>query len=233
MLSNRLIPAAIAIANAGIAHAEPIMSLQVDDRIAVGYGSQESLSGSFDFDSIQSEPMTPFENWTGSAGAGVSAGGGFGEMSSLISSTSILADGSANASATFDALEHNFVTALGSSSHTIGFSIDQTITFSLIANIQATGEANAWVRVREGFGFGDILFDRTVSNDSATINQKITLGPGDYAVQFFANSSITFFEPGSAAGSSSFDAAWTVVPAPATTALLALTLIPRRQRQTH
>jgi hypothetical protein len=226
------IASTIAIATAGLAYAEPVMSLQVDDRIAVGYGSMESASGSFDFDSIQSEPMTPFENWSGGAGAGVDAGGGFGEMSSLISKTAILADGSTNASATFDPSQHNYVTALGSSSHTIGFSIDQAVTFSLIATIQATGDANAWVRVREGFGFGDLLFDRSVSNDSASINQQITLGPGEYSVQFFANSSITFFEPGSGIGNSSFDAAWSVVPAPGTAgffALSGLSLLRRRR----
>lgn len=219
----RPIAASCAIALAGLAHADPIMNHQLDDRIVVGFGSQESASGSFDFDSFQDMPTNAFEDWSGAAGAGVDAGGGFGQLSSLISNTTILATGSTNASATFNSTQHNYVSALGSSSHTIGFSIDQSITFSLIASIQAQGEGNAWVHIRDGlFPSNNTLYDFTVQNDTMDINQTITLAAGTYAVQFFANSNITLLDNGSASGTSSFDAAWTVVPAPSGLIPLAL-----------
>jgi hypothetical protein len=224
--------AATVIATAGFAFGGSVMDLQVDDRITVGFGTMETLSGSFEFDSMQSEPTTLFENWTGGAGGGFDAANGFGQMSSLISNTTIFADGSTNASAFLSADKHNYVSALGSSSHTIGFSIVDTVTFSLIANLEATGEANAWARVRQGFGLGNIVYDRTVNNNSASIDLQITLGPGDYTVQFFANSSVTLFDVGSDSGSSSFDAAWSVVPAPGTAgtfAVCAVLLTKRRQ----
>lgn len=226
------IAASFALALAGLAHADPVMNHQLDDRIVVGFGSQESATGSFDFDSFQGMPTNPFEDWSGAASGGVDAGGGFGQLSSTITSTSIAATGTTNASATFNSNQHNYVSALGSSSHTIGFTIDQAITFSLIAAIQAQGEANAWVRIRDGlFPGSSTLYDFTVNNNSMDIDQIITLDPGSYSVQFFANSNITLLDNGTASGSSSFDASWTVVPAPATTLLLlAAASLPVRRR---
>jgi hypothetical protein len=225
------IAASVMIACAGTALAEPVMNHQLDDRIVVGFGSQETVAGTFDFDSLQDMPANAFEDWSGNAGAGVDAGGGFAQLTSTITSTSINAMGSANASATFDSSEHNYVSALGSSSHTIGFSIDETITFSLIANLQAQGAANAWIRIRDGFFPGsNLLHDFTVMDDTLNISQNITLGPGEYSVQFFANSNIILVDPGSIAGNSSFDAAWTVVPAPATP-ILAIAAIPTLARR--
>ena len=113
--------AIIPIALAGLAHAETINYLS-SYRITVGFGSQESVSGTVDFNSEQSDGDGSLETWSGAAAGGVSAGGGVGRMDSIIGADFFNASGSASADATFT---NNlvFARALGSSSHEIRISL--------------------------------------------------------------------------------------------------------------
>lgn len=221
--------AGLAIAASG-AHAQT-MNLVADDRILVGFGTAQFTDGTFDFDSQEATPGTPFQNWSDAAGAGAAAGGGSASVGSLISDTTIAATGDASADAYFDALEHDYVAALGSNAHTIAFEIAQTTTFLIAGQLDATGTAQAWVRVREGFFFGDLLFDRTTDAGPLSVGAQLTLDPGSYNVQFFANSNIVLTTDGSASGAASFDMVFAVIPAPGVLSIAPACLLVARRRR--
>ncbi|MEM9373420.1 MAG: hypothetical protein AAGA55_07235 [Planctomycetota bacterium] len=203
--------ALFAIAYAGTASAQS-MDFVFDDRILVGFGSVETIDGYFDFGSQQSEPDSPFGDWSGFASDGAGSAGGSASLESTLSATSIVANGAANASASFDAGFTSFVSALGSSTHGIGFSLSEETTFLLEATLDASGTAQAWARVRNGFFGSDFVFDATTTGGPLVISETITLGPGDYEMEFFANSNISLGSAGSASGASSYSGSFTVVP---------------------
>lgn len=223
--------ALIAIAFAGTASAQQ-MNFVLDDRILVGFGSVETVDGFFDFGSQQSEPDFPFDNWGGFASDGVGSADGSASLQSELSAFAINATGSANASATFDSQFHSFVSALGSSTHGIGFSIDQETTFSLAATLDATGTAQAWARLRNGLFGNDLVFNATTTGGQLLVDETFTLGPGEYEIEFFANSNISLSSDGSASGQSSYVGSFAVIPAvpSAMVPVLAGVLMTRRRR---
>ncbi|GEM_PF-3867669 len=218
------------LAYAGLATAQT-MSFEVDDRILVGFGSVETIDGFFDFGSQQSEPDVLFGDWSGFASDGADSADGSASMQSVLTSTSISASGTASASAAYDAQLHSFVTALGSSSHGIGFSLAQETTFSLTATLDASGTGQAWARVRRGLFGGDLLFDARTTGGVLAIDETITLGPGQYEMQFFANSNISLGSDGSASGQSSYSGSFVVIPAAPTLAIALLAGVSAARRR--
>lgn len=226
--------AIIAIAFAGGSVSAQTMDLVYEDRIIVGSGSFETIAGTTGFSSQQDIPFTPFQDWEGWVNDGAGPAGGSGQMTSMITNTIITASGSANANANFDSSEYTSLGALGSSAHLVAFTLAQSTTFTMDMSLEVVGTANAWARITElnGLDPDELIYEARTLDGLLEVNDTITLGPGDYSVQFFANSNITLTSDGSASGVGSYSGVFAIIPTPATTAplFLASILTTRRRR---
>lgn len=212
----------LALASAATALHAQTMSLQSDERYIETLAQYQTQDDQFGFDARTREPATPFEGWADSTGVDITRADASASMSSILSDTSMLATGSANANAIFDANSSVFTIAFATARHIVAFDLAQTTSFALIADLVATTNAESFITVRQDTRFGSLLHEYSVSDGALSINDQITLDAGTYYLEFRAESDHEHHSPADTTGAASFDAAWSVVPTPATTVVLLL-----------
>jgi hypothetical protein len=185
-------------------------TLLVDDREIVAQGSASDFSG-FDFSSDDLLPDFPFEDWfigAGGFGAVKSAdGSGSSSQNSTISTTALVADGNSSASAFSDG--DGYGLGFAYSRFGVRFSVAETARVRVRAQLDADGEARAWVRL-----FNDDN-DRLVDEDAADAPRDLdftrALPPGEYYFQLRNDATSVFnYEPGSSSASASYDGSLTL-----------------------
>ena len=208
------------------------MSLTDDIRYIEVSSEYQTVDDEFGFDVRTSTPDIPFAGWQDSTAVDIGRASASADMSSLLSDTTMLATGSADAQAVYDVDTSVFTIAFATSRHIVGFSLNQSTTFSLVADLVATTYAESFVNIRQDTRFGDLLHEYTISDGTLSINEHITLDAGTYYLEFRAESDHEHHQPADTIGHASFDAAWTIVPAPATALLplAGLALSVRRRR---
>lgn len=207
------------------------MTLLHDARHIETLAQYQTVDDQFGFDTRSFDPTVPFADWSNTASIDIDRASGSVSMNSLLSDTTFLATGAAQAAAIFDADSSVFTIGFATSRHIVAFNLDQTTTFALIANLAATRFANASITVHQDTQSGDLLHDFSVSDDMLSINEHITLDAGTYFLEFRAESHHELYRADDRAGLASYDAVWAVVPAPATTLLpLAGLMLTARRR---
>lgn len=233
-LSTTLISTLITLALTTPLAAAQTMNLIDDGRTVESLVEFQTQDDQFGFHTRDSQPSRSFSNWTGDANSDIIRASADAHMNSLISSTTLLGSGSASAFADYDVDSSVFTIAFATSRHTIDFSIDTTTTFSLIARLDATGNAQSFARVLRDHANGIVLHEYFANNETRQLNEQITLDPGSYSIQFRAESSIELHTPASQSGLATYDAAWSIVPAPSTGLIALAGLIPlTRRRREH
>lgn len=224
--------ATIAIAACTAALHAQTMTLTDDQRVIEALVEYQTQDDQFGFDSRDSTPTKPFEIWGDNVGVDIVRANANASMSSILTQGTMLTSGSADAHAVHDVDSSVFTIAFGTSRHIIGFNISQTITFALIVDLVATGTAESFVTVRQDSQFGNLLHEHAMTDGSVRIDEQITLDAGTYYLEFRAESHLELYTPDDSTGYASFDAAWAIVPAPATALLplAGLMLTARRRR---
>ncbi len=207
------------------------MMLQSDERSIETLAEYQTVDDQFGFDSRTRTPDAPFDDWLDTTSINIGRADANAAINSSISSTAMQATGSADAHAIFDVDTSVFTIAFATSRHIVAFELAQDTTFALVADLIATSNAESFITLRQDTRFGAILHEYAVTDDELSIDDQITLSAGTYYLEFRAESNHEHHSPAETTGNASFDAAWSVVPAPATTALLAIALMPRRRRQ--
>ncbi len=187
-------------------------TLLVDDREIVAQGSASDFSG-FDFSSDDLLPDLPFEDWfigAGGFGAVKSAdGSGSSSQNSTISTTALLADGNSSASAFSDG--EGYGLGFAYSRFGVRFSVAETARVRVQAQLDASGEARAWVRLFNGDN--DRLVDEDAADSPRDLDFTRALPPGDYTFQLRNDATAVFnYEPGSSSASASYDGSLTLAP---------------------
>lgn len=111
----------------------------------------------------------------------------------------------------------------------IGFSLDSAGMWSIDSTLAFAGTGSAEVRLTEGLlPGGNVLY---LNNTAGSASHVIVLGPGEYTISFYAQTTNWIFAQGTLSGSASFDAAMTLVPAPAALCPFAAALVLSRRRR--
>lgn len=209
------------------------MTLTDDQRVIEALVEYQTQDDQFGFDTSSLSPSKPFEHWSDNVGVDIGRASASAALSSTLTETTMLTSSSAITHAIHDPDSSVFTIAFATSRHIIGFDISETTTFALIADLYVTGIAETSITIRQDNRFGDLLYEYAISEGTISINDQITLDAGTYYLEFRAESDIKLHMPADETGYASFDAAWAVVPAPATSSLLpiaGLLLTARRRR---
>lgn len=204
---------ACAIASGSALQAQTML-LSNDGRYIETLAEYQTTDDQFGFDIRTREPASPFIDWADNAAIDIGRASGSVSMSSLLSDSSFLASGSAQAAAVYDVDTSVFTIGFATSRHIIGFDLSQTTTFSLIANLVANQYAQSFITVRQDTQHGTLLHDFSITDAMLSIDQQITLDAGTYFLEFRAESNHELHRAADRIGLASFDAAWSVVPAP-------------------
>ncbi|MFG0313417.1 MAG: hypothetical protein ACF8LL_04435 [Phycisphaerales bacterium] len=208
------------------------MSYIADQRQLITFGANTSTSGQVSSEVEQQHPDAPYADWNTAIAAGVSSALGFATIDSTLSETSIDAVGFASGGGLLPADSFASISALGASIHTISFDISQTTTFSLDANLRASGIGESFIRLTNApLGGGDTIYQFLNTDNNIDIQEQITLNAGQYTLTFHAHSGGRLDAPGQIEGSARYDAAWTIVPAPPTALLPLLGLAATHRRR--
>ncbi len=230
---NTITAALAAVAIAAPIAAADSMTYIADQRLIIGFGAQTDLAGQTTSNTIQQRPDTPFAAWSDATAQGVSNALGFATMDSTLNETTIDAVGFASAGGILPADALASISALGASIHSISFDLSQTTTFSLDANLRASGVGESFIRLTSApIAGGDTLYQFRNIDNIIDIQQQFTLSAGQYTLTFQAQSGGKLNSPGQIDGTARYDATWTIVPAPPT-ALATITgclLMTRRRR---
>ena len=229
---NNITAALAAAAIAAPIAAADSMTYIADQRLIIGFGAQTDLAGQTTSNTIQQRPDTPFADWSDATAQGVSNALGFATMDSILTDTSIDAVGFTSGGGLLPADALASISALGASIHTISFDISQTTTFSLDANLRATGTGESFIRLTNApIGGGDTLYEFRNANNTVDIQQQLTLDAGQYTLTFQAQSGGRLNTPGQIDATARYDATWTIVPAPPTALLPLLGLATTHRRR--
>ncbi len=207
------------------------MSFIADQRQLITFCEQVDIAGQASSNTDQRQPETPYANWNTAIGSGVSNAASFANIDSTFNETFIDATGFASSAGLLPADAFTSISALGVSIHTISFSINQATTFSLNANLRASGIGESFIRLTNApLEGGDTIYEFLNTDNNIDIQEQITLNAGQYTLTFHAHSGDRLDAPGQIDGNARYDAAWTIVPAPPTALLPLLGLATSRRR---
>lgn len=220
---NTITAALAAAAIAAPIAAADTMTFISDQRLIIGFGAQTDFDGQTASNTIQEHPTAPFADWSDATAQGVSNALGYATMDSTLNETMIDAVGFASAGGLLPADALASISALGASIHAISFDLSQTTTFTLDANLRASGVGETFIRLTNApIAGGDTLYEFRNTNNIVDIQQHFTLDAGQYTLTFQAQSGDRLNSPGQIDGTARYDATWTIVPAPATLPTLGL-----------
>lgn len=222
---------------AGSAHAADLVPLTETRTIYLeAYGNSD-----FGGDQSQAEYSStddggdPFLDWGGgdnlaSNGAQSAIASASGNINTFLGLNSLAGVANVTGTATiFDETGYDAF-AQGRARMDIGFSLDSAGMWSIDSTLAFAGTGSAEVRLSEGLlPGGNVLY---LNNSAGSASHVLALGPGEYTISFYAQTTNWILAQGTLSGSASFDASMTLVPAPATIALVAAapTLTRRRRR---